>query len=180
MLLAINGLRAPWLDAVLDPIGEWALYAVPLGLIGWALRRRDRGAGRAARDGALAFLTSLFVAESILKPLIARPRPTAVPELLERLDVLGATPSARSLSMPSGTACACAAGAAFVLARFGPRAATPAIALAILAGFARIYAGVHWPSDVLAGLMIGAAVGFGADRLARALESSPPRGARST
>ena len=169
MLLAINGLCAPWLDAILDPIGEWALYAVPLALIAWALAKRDRAAGRTARDGALAFLASLFVAESILKPLIGRPRPTAIPELLERLHVLGAVPSARSLAMPSGTACACAASAAFVLVRLGPRAAAPAIVLALLASFARIYAGIHWPSDVLVGILVGAAVALGTDRLSRAL-----------
>lgn len=178
LLLAINGLRAPWLDRILGPVGEWGLYAYPIALLAYVAVRRDRAAGRIARDGVLAYLAALFVAETIVKPLIARPRPTAIPALLEQLEVLGSVPSARSLSMPSGTATACAAGALWIAMRLGPRAGIPAIALALVASLARLYAGIHWPSDVAAGLALGAVVAWAVDRMSRTLDPREhPQGA---
>lgn len=174
LLLAINGLRAPWLDRLLEPVGEWGLFAYPIALLAYVAVRRDRSAGRITRDGLLAFLAALFVAETIVKPLIARPRPTAIPALLEQLEVLGSVPSARSLSMPSGTATACAAGALWIAMRLGPRAGIPAIALALVASLARLYAGIHWPSDVAAGLVLGVVVALAVDRMSRALDAPPP------
>jgi undecaprenyl-diphosphatase len=173
VLLGINGLRAPALDAVLGPIGEWALYLYPAVLIALVIWKR-REMAPTARDGLLAWLATLFVTESILKPLIRRARPTSIPEVLARLHVLGEVPSARSLSMPSGTAAACAAGAAWLWLRLGPRAGIPAALLAALASVARIYAGIHWPSDVLAGAAVGVAIALAVARFAD-WAGSPPK-----
>ncbi len=48
--------------------------------------------------------------------------------------------------------------------RFAPRLTAPLAAYAILAGaIARVYFGIHYPSDVLAGLLIGALAAFAVD-----------------
>jgi len=90
----------------------------------------------------------------LLKNEVARPRPTLVPHLVE----------VRNLSFPSGHAAGSAtvyltvaALATQVIER--PAARRVALVLAILLvgaiGISRVYLGVHWPSDVMAGWSFG-------------------------
>lgn len=104
-----------------------------------------------------------------LKVLFARPRPDVVEHL-----VGVSTPS-----FPSGHALLSAAiyltlGA--LLAREFPRPALQryfmgvAVMLTLLIGLSRVYLGVHWPSDVLAGWCIGALWAWGCWRLDKTLQ----------
>jgi undecaprenyl-diphosphatase len=51
--------------------------------------------------------------------------------------------------------------------RHGPRWGALAAALAIALSFTRLYAGVHYPSDLLAGWLVGVATAVGVDRFSR-------------
>ena len=90
----------------------------------------------------------------VLKPLIARVRPcdvnTAVQLLVARPD---------DFSFPSGHT-----GASFAevtaLYAGGNRLWIPALLLAALISFSRLYLYVHYPTDVLAGILLGAAAGW--------------------
>lgn len=170
ILLATNGLRAAALDPVARWTSEWGYYVIPALLLAWALVKRDRRAVAAARDGWMAFFTAMFLAETVIKPIAHRARPTADPSVLARLHVLGSVPGPRSLSFPSGTATVCAAAAAVVWCAYGRRAGVAAAVFAAVVSLGRLYAGVHWPSDVLAGALLGAAVGVALDRLSRWIE----------
>jgi membrane-associated phospholipid phosphatase len=61
--------------------------------------------------------------------------------------------------MPSGHAATSFAGAV-ILSYFLPRSAPYVFLLAAAIAFSRIYVGVHYPSDVVAGAALGAAVGL--------------------
>jgi undecaprenyl-diphosphatase len=135
---------------------------------------RSSAHARSIRDGWLTWFLSILVTEEILKPLIARPRPTAGERLREALDVLGTVPSPSSLAFPSGTASAAFAGATWIWLRFGPRAGIPAVLFATLVGASRVYAGIHWPTDILGGAVLGAAVAVGLDWVARRIDATPP------
>ena len=96
------------------------------------------------------------VLSTALKSLFDRPRPDVVVHLV----------NVSSASFPSGHALGAAAiylTLAVLLARELPRrrlrafAVSAATLIVVLIGVSRIYLGVHWPTDVLAGWCVGAA-----------------------
>jgi undecaprenyl-diphosphatase len=119
-------------------------------------------AGKRAEAGGIALsLIGSSVIDGLLKSWIARPRPELVPHLVQ----------VTNASFPSGHAMISSAvylTLALMLAESMPRdgwrsrAARVAVvaffsALAVLIGMSRVYLGVHWPSDVLAGWCFGTA-----------------------
>jgi undecaprenyl-diphosphatase len=66
-------------------------------------------------------------------------------------------PSERTHSFPSGHS-ATSFAAATMLAHYAPRYRIAFFALACLIAFSRLYNGVHYPSDVAAGGLLGAAI----------------------
>lgn len=106
------------------------------------------------------FLPSLFaggtswaLVELILKPLVARVRPT------ELMGAIIVGPASHDFSMPSGHATiACAM--ATMLAHKEPKWRWIFFTLAILISLSRIYLGKHFPLDVIIGGMIGWGIGY--------------------
>ncbi len=166
-LLAVNGLRAPWLDRIVGALTDDGMFVYPLALLAVFAKRRSRETARSMRDGWLAFLLAIAVAEWLLKPIIARPRPTSVASLRARLDVLGALPPMTSIGMPSGTAAACFAGATWIAIRHGRGWGAGALVVAGLLSLTRLYVGVHYPSDVLVGALVGVGAALLVDRFTR-------------
>jgi undecaprenyl-diphosphatase len=85
--------------------------------------------------------------------------------------------------MPSGHASAAAAGAVILGYLLGGRWIWAVGLLAAAIGFARVYIGVHYPADVLAGAALGIGVGLVAVALVRRLQptsEAPRRSARAT
>ena len=100
---------------------------------------------------ATTALTTNFVA-SLLKYVVQRDRPPTV--VLDPEPLVG-VPS--TSSFPSGhtsTSFACA----YVISRLAPRLTVYVFVLAALIGFSRVYVGVHYPLDVLAGAVLGLVV----------------------
>jgi undecaprenyl-diphosphatase len=142
--------RAGWLDAVmlaLTHVGRAGAIWVVLAVARGATRR---GLRMAAFQVILALVLSWVASEVVLKPAIARPRPFVAHQ--ELLTGGGEHPS--SYSFPSGHASTSAAGAA-ALSAMWPAAAPALWLLAALVVFSRAYLGVHYPSDLLAGLLLG-------------------------
>ncbi len=104
---------------------------------------------------AAALLVDLILCNLILKNLVARVRPydvnTAIAILIKKpLD----------FSFPSGhTAASFAAMTALFLAKM-KKAWIAALILAVLIAFSRLYFYVHYPTDVLGGIVVGILSGF--------------------
>lgn len=149
LLVAIQGLHMSWLDPIVSvytKLGDAGLLWIALSLV-MLLWKPTRKAGVLALG---AMILGLLVTNITIKPLLSRPRPwldwPIVPLVTEK------DPN----SFPSGHTCAAfAAGLSWVRAlpwRWGRIAA---VAAAVLMGLSRLYVGVHYPTDVLAGAVIG-------------------------
>lgn len=140
------------LDKTLVPLGRAAdrshLWLVLAAILAVAGGRRSR---RAALRGVLSIAVTSALTNGPLKTLSRRTRP--VGEVLRHR--FGREP--KSSSFPSGhtaSAVAFATGVGLEL----PPVAVPLGAVAAAVGASRVYAGVHYPSDVIAGATVGAAV----------------------
>jgi undecaprenyl-diphosphatase len=159
-----HALERPWLDPIMTTASRlcegWVLALLALAWAIW-VGRTGRAALRVALPIALALFADGVVVEAI-KYAVHTPRPLAVLGA-DQVHVLLAPLRARS--MPSGHSSAAATLAAYLWAR-RRREARVAGPLAVLGGISRVYVGAHWVVDVLAGWLLGAAVGFAAARLA--------------
>jgi undecaprenyl-diphosphatase len=93
------------------------------------------------------------IVDGAFKSAIGRQRPPLVDPRVHPLIPLPHDPS-----MPSGHAMMAFAGATF-LALVAPRFRWAFFALAVGVALSRVYLGVHFPSDVVVGAVIGAAIG---------------------
>lgn len=114
---------------------------------------------------------AILVAESVsgaLKVWVERDRPPLSNPDPEPLVQLPAT-----YSFPSGHATVSFA-CATVLILAVPRLRVPLYVLAALIAFSRVYVGVHYPFDVLAGAVLGVGIATALRMLATALRRSEP------
>jgi len=133
-----------------------------------------RGQREATFDLLLLLGITVLLTEAI-RFAVDRPRPCLLPGV-RTLAGYGCDVETDP-SFPSGHASRAFALAAFVTLRFRWRTGSAATAFAILVGVSRIYLGVHWPSDVLAGALLGVGLALLVELLAR--RSSGYRNARA-
>ena len=172
ILLAINGWHAPWADRLMWIVSAketWIpLYLLLIGLLVWRYRKPAMTSVKWLQRVpacvvmivviGLAVGAADFIASGILKELVARPRPTRVPELEGVLHLVNGYKSGRYRFVSSHAANTMAVALLFSLI-WRNKIATVGLMLWVAANcYSRMYLGVHYPTDILGGLMVGALV----------------------
>lgn len=151
-------LWCPFLDAVMPIItllGDAGIFWIAVAVVLLFFpKTRKIGLGMGA-----ALILGLLVCNLTLKPLVARIRPYDY--LLENygVQIRLLIEAQHDFSFPSGHTIA-SFEAATVLMIHNKKAGTAAIILACLIAFSRLYLYVHYPTDVIASVILGIAFGF--------------------
>lgn len=147
-LFNIMGHKRPWLDRVMTLMTELGNGIVTVGI---ALFFYFAVNHLLAYEFVLGTLTLWLIVESI-KVLVRRPRP-----FMGLTDVRVVGSRARGKSFPSGHTSQAFFIATLVAQHFhaGPLAAVGLYFLAGFVGVTRMYLGMHYPRDVLAGAILG-------------------------
>jgi len=156
------------LDTVMRIISDARTWGGVLALAGLALALAGGATGRRT---VVALVLSIalgdMLASQVIKPLVHRPRPChalAEARVVGRCGGRNGFPSNHATNVGAATA---------VLGTFYPVALVAAIPAALLVGYSRIYLGAHYPGDVLAGYLLGGAIGLLIARICRGIGRRP-------
>ena len=145
-----ENIRAPWLDGLwlfITHLGDEGILWIAMGLtmLFW---KKTRPMGFTV---LLSLLFDFLIINVTLKDLISRPRPFVVNEAIRPL----ITDVSPYRSFPSGHSGG-SFSAMFALYWWVPKkVGIPALVLAALVALSRLYVGVHYPTDILAGCLVG-------------------------
>lgn len=158
ILNAIQDLRTPFLDFIMPYIthlGSGGSVWITISCI-MLLFKKSRKAGVTL---LLSLLLGLIVSTLGLKHIIARERPfNTAGALMNANSLLIGIPSGR-FSFPSGHSVSSFSAAAALMI-YDRKIGLPALVLAALIAFSRLYLYVHFPSDVIAGAVLGILFAF--------------------
>ena len=128
-------------------LADGGIFWIILGVSALAFKR-TRSVGIAM---LLALIINHVATNMVLKDIFQRPRPfVTFSEIIPLIDKPG------SFSFPSGhTSTSFAAAFAVLFMEKKRRYAIPAMIIAAMIGFSRMYVGVHYPTDVLGGIIVG-------------------------
>lgn len=149
LLFIQEHIRQEWLHGIVKAItflGDIGWFWILLGIL-LVIPKKTRNIGIVV---LVSLAINIFITNIALKPLIARTRPfdatSAIIPLISK---------PHDYSFPSGHTSASFASA-FIYYRMCPKKyGIAAIVLASLIGLSRLYLGVHYPSDVIGGLLVG-------------------------
>ncbi|MBQ8974632.1 MAG: phosphatase PAP2 family protein [Oscillospiraceae bacterium] len=152
LLFIQNNIRGGALTPIMlffTTIGNLGIVWLALGAVLMCFRRYRKMGFCVILCIALAWVVN----DGVIKHIVCRPRPfTAV----FGLQTLVTRPT--SYSFPSGHSCSSFCAAA-VLTRFRGSRLAPVFIVALLIALSRIYVGVHYPTDILTGAVIGTVCG---------------------
>ena len=149
ILYAIQNLRTDFLDTVIVKLTELVGSYGEIWLIAAAVMLTNRKTRRCAYTMVLSYLIVFGLGQFVLKDLVARVRPCQIDQTIALL-----VERPTSYSFPS-THTAWAFAAATSVFLHHKKAGIAVLVLAALVAFSRLYLFVHFPTDVLGGIVLG-------------------------
>ena len=148
----IQMLRNPALDGFFSNITHvggvvWIVWALVLLCV-----PKTRKAGVIL---SFALLADLILCNGLLKPLVGRIRPYDVNDTIALI-----VAKEKDFSFPSGHTAICFAGTTAIYLAKQIKMGHIALGIAILVAISRMYLYMHYPTDVLGGMVVGVIAGF--------------------
>ena len=164
LLFWLNGSNSLFTDGVMSTLTAGVTW-IPLyiALFYVVLKNNETMAQVLLTVGCAAacVLITAGITNLVVKPLVARPRPCDDPVIKYAIDVVSGV-SAGNYSFFSAHAANTSALVMFMALLIRNRLFIVAMSLwSALNCYTRLYLGMHYPSDIIVGLMWGACVGFG-------------------
>ncbi len=170
LFYAVNhGLENPFFNIFMPLLSRYPNWIpIFLGIFGYFIYRDKKRGIFFFLLVVVAVTASDFICSGVLKKIFATPRPC-----LSLPDVHLLAGCSNSGSFPSSHA-ANSAAIATMLGLYDRRFWWFGIPAALLVCISRLYLGVHYPSDVAGGALVGAAVAYGVMRLSGMAEKNRP------
>lgn len=180
LTLAINSCHSPFFDNFFYIYTQtWTWIPAILVLLVWMWRKWGVRSLYVVAGIALCILLSDQISSSLLKPLVARLRPTYNPEIADLIHTVNGYRGGR-YGFVSSHAANAATFVTFTALVFRNRLYTILLSLwAFLTAYSRVYLGVHYVGDVLCGALIGVLVGMGVYFVLKPLLRKGLNGSRS-
>lgn len=178
--LAINSCHSPFYDNFFYIYTQtWTWIPAILLLLVWMWRKWGVRSLYVVAGIALCILLSDQISSSLLKPLVARLRPTYNPEIADLIHTVNGYRGGR-YGFVSSHAANAATFVTFTALVFRNRLYTILLSLwAFFTAYSRVYLGVHYVGDVLCGALIGVLVGMGVYFALKLLLNKGLHGSRS-
>lgn len=164
LMLDLNGSQGLWVDQFWYAFSKFNTWLLVFPVIVFTLWRTCQGSLREKLLFVLAvFLLFVFldqISSSVIKPLIARPRPSHDPAICSLLHYVNGYHGGR-FGFVSGHATNIAGLCTWLCLTFRDRFSRMVFILfAAALCYSRIYLGVHYPGDILAGSLLGCSVTY--------------------
>jgi len=159
-LVAINSCHAPWADTlmwIVSAATTWIpLYVVLVGLLWWRFGWKKMLIMLAAFGVAIGL--SDYIASGVIKHAVCRLRPTHEPALEGMLHIVNNYRGGQYGFVSSHAANTMSCALLFSLIWRDWRATVPMMLWVALNCYSRMYLGVHYPGDILGGLIVGSII----------------------
>ena len=171
VLLAINGLHGTFQDAFWWLISaKWASVLLVLAFVWILLHQNRRHALLTMAMLVLAFVLADQISSGLIKHLVERLRPSQDPSLDNMIHIVNNYRGGKFGFVSSHAANSFAAATLIALVMRHKAVTFSLFTWAVLQCYSRVYLGVHYPGDILGGMVVGILVGCLVWRLMRWLQ----------
>ena len=160
VLLAINGLHGTFQDAFWWLISaKWASVLLVLAFVWILLHQNRRHALLTVAMLVLAFVLADQISSGLIKHLVERLRPSQDPSLDNMIHIVNNYRGGKFGFVSSHAANSFAAATLIALVMRHKAVTFSLFTWAVLQCYSRVYLGVHYPGDILGGMVVGILVG---------------------